>query len=68
MNEYLSAEIWHRIQDVTYHYQAIQNQVPEDNELHHMLSPINFSSKQLHYQNMIPTPHSKEGKEILSPV
>lgn len=58
-NEYVSAEIWHRIQDVTYQYQAIWNQVPEDNK-RHMLSPTIFSSKQLYYQNTIPTSHSKE--------
>lgn len=48
------------MQDVTYHYLSIWNQVPEDNKPHRTLSPNIFSSKQLYYQNMIPTSHSKE--------
>jgi len=66
MNEYVSAEIWHRIHDVTYHYQAIWNKVPKENKLHHTLSPTTFSSKQLCYQNM-DTYLTLKGKEIFIP-
>jgi hypothetical protein len=74
MNEYVSVEIWHRIQDVRYHYQAMWNITTR---LYGIKSPkrTNFIIRYLPPLSPVNIMLSKydiyltlKGKEILSPV